>query len=100
LNVNKTKVSGSLAYRKIRKWPVMKAEAEPHHEHGHPLTPVVEEERAEAGLGRKVEKLAEHPRAAESHPQPEAEAQVEGDGARSPAPVGKPGARSDTDDLR
>ncbi|NIK59931.1 YihY/virulence factor BrkB family protein [Kribbella shirazensis] len=86
--------------------PVMKAEPDPHHEHGHghPLTPVVEDERPETEAARKVEKLSEHPRktapGAESRPRREAEAQVEGDGARSPASVGKSGAQSDTDDLR
>ena len=81
--------------------PVMKAESEPHHDHT--LTPVAEEERPEAQLGRKVEKLAERPRNAvprpKPEPEPEPEAQGETEAARKPASVGKSGAQGDTDDL-
>ncbi|MEV0790489.1 YhjD/YihY/BrkB family envelope integrity protein [Kribbella sp. NPDC050459] len=81
--------------------PVMRAESEPHHDHT--LTPVMEEERPEAQLGRKIEKLAERPRNAvprpKAEPKPEPEAQGETEAARKPASVGKSGAQGDTDDL-
>ena len=91
--------------------PVMKAESEPHHDHT--LTPVAEEERPEAQLGRKVEKLADRRRSAvprpkaepkpeprpEPKPEPKPEAQGETEAARRPASVGKSGAQGDTDDL-
>lgn len=79
--------------------PVMKAESEPHHDHT--LTPVTEEERPEAQLGRKVEKLAERPRKAVPRPKPEPEPEAQGatEAARKPASVGKSGAQGDTDDL-
>jgi membrane protein len=79
--------------------PVMKAEPEPHHLHDHTLTPVEAEDRPEAAVGRKVEKLAERPPKAASRREHEAEAQVEPEAARKPASVGKSGAQGDTDDL-
>ncbi|WP_238151181.1 YihY/virulence factor BrkB family protein [Kribbella sindirgiensis] len=83
--------------------PVMKAEPDPHHEEGYVPTPAESEERPEAAVGRKVEKLAQRPRkvapSAAPRPEREPEAQVEPEAARKPASVGKSGAQSDTDDL-
>ena len=95
--------------------PVMKAEPEPHHDHG-PLTPVLSEERPELEIARRVEQLTERkPAAPRAEPVPEpvpeadgeingqvnGEVEPQGDVAaeRRPAPVGKYGAPSDTDDL-
>lgn len=83
--------------------PVMKAEPDPHHEEGYVPTPAESEERPEAAVGRKVEKLGQRPRkvapSAAPRPEREPEAQVEPEAARKPASVGKSGAQSDTDDL-
>ncbi|WP_134126608.1 YhjD/YihY/BrkB family envelope integrity protein [Kribbella pratensis] len=83
--------------------PVMKAEPDPHHEHDHTLTPVESEERPEATVGRKIEKLSERPRkaapSAVPRPEREPEAQVEPEAPRKPASVGKSGAQGDTEDL-
>ncbi|TDO55516.1 membrane protein [Kribbella sp. VKM Ac-2571] len=83
--------------------PVMKAEPDPHHEHDHTLTPVESEERPEATVGRKIEKLSERPRkaapSAAPRPEGEPEARVEPEASRKPASVGKSGAQGDTDDL-
>ncbi len=91
--------------------PVMKAEPEPHHDHG-PLTPVLSEERPELEIARRVEQLTERkPPAPRAEPVPEADGEVNGqvngevepdgelEAERRPAPVGKSGAPSDTDDL-
>jgi membrane protein len=83
--------------------PVMKAEPDPHHEEGYVPTPVESEERPEAAVGRKVERLAKRPRkvapSAAPRPEPEPEAQVESEAPQKAASVGKSGAQSDTDDL-
>jgi membrane protein len=83
--------------------PVMKAEPDPHHEEGYVPTPVESEERPEAAVGRKVERLAKRPRkvapSAAPRPEPEPEAQVEPEVPQKTASVGKSGAQSDTDDL-
>lgn len=77
--------------------PVMKAEPDPHHEHT--LTPVVEDERPEAAVGRKIEKLSERPPKAAARPAPEPQPDGEPEAARKPASVGKSGAQGDPDDL-
>ena len=81
----------------------MKAEPDPHHEEGYVPTPVESEERPEAAIGRKVEKLAKRPRksapSAAPRPEREPEAHVEPEAPRKPASVGKSGAQGDTDDL-
>ncbi len=83
--------------------PVMKAEADPHHEEGYVPTPPESEERPEAAIGRKVENLTKRPRktapSAAPRPEREPEAQVEPEAPRKPASVGKSGAQADTDDL-
>ncbi len=83
--------------------PVMKAEPDPHHVDGYVPTPVESEERPEAAVGRKVERLAKRPRkaapSAAPGPEREPEAQVEPEASRKPASVGKSGAQGDTDDL-
>ncbi|MEU4194115.1 YihY/virulence factor BrkB family protein [Kribbella sp. NPDC026611] len=86
--------------------PVMKAEPEPHHEHG-TLTPVHEDERAEAGVARKIAELGEKPpvvRKLKGDPQPEVDAEPDAEADAVPEvdaalPVGKSGAQSDTEDL-
>ncbi|MEV4264512.1 YihY/virulence factor BrkB family protein [Kribbella sp. NPDC049584] len=93
--------------------PVMKAEAEPHHEHA--LTPV-ESERPEVEAARKVEGFAARPPkpapAPEKSEGPEEPEKLAGpaperpvsekpaaEAVRKPASVGKSGAQGDTDDL-
>ncbi|GAA3111283.1 membrane protein [Kribbella aluminosa] len=80
--------------------PVMKAEPDHHHEHPNPLTPVESDAHAEAA--RKLEEFAEQPRnlgpAVRKGLKKKPKAPDEPD--RKAAPVGKPGAHGETDDLR
>ncbi|GAA1127441.1 hypothetical protein GCM10009630_26610 [Kribbella jejuensis] len=94
--------------------PVMKAEPDPHHEHGvATLTPVGTDERPELQVARKVENLATEPRQkapADANDATDAnDAGEAGDardarggddaGERRTASVGKSGAPGETDDL-